>query len=138
MAVALAGSLPEGLPVSESIPSRNTMNLVDLQERIRSFRDARDWMKFHTPKNLAISIVLEATELLEHFQWKTAEESVDYANEAKETLGEEVADIAVYLIEFCDNLGIDLEAAILRKLDKNAEKYPVEKARGVATKYTEL
>ena len=114
------------------------MNLEGLQKRIREFRDARDWMQFHNPKNLAVSIVLEAAELLEHFQWTTPEESEVHARHAKGELADEVADIAVYLIELCDNLAIDLEEAILHKLDKNAEKYPVEKARGVATKYTKL
>ncbi|MBD8900449.1 nucleotide pyrophosphohydrolase [Rhodanobacter sp. DHG33] len=114
------------------------MDLNAIQLKIREFRDARDWMQFHNPKNLAISVVLEATELLEHFQWKSPEESEVHASQAKGELADEAADIAVYLIEFCDNLGIDLEQAILSKLSKNAAKYPVEKAKGSAKKYTEL
>jgi len=114
------------------------MDVQALQHMIREFRDARDWMKFHNPKNLAISIVLEASELLEHFQWKDMEESADYSANAKDELSDEIADIAVYLLELCDNLDIDLEAAIRGKLTKNAAKYPVEKAHGVATKYTKL
>jgi dCTP diphosphatase len=114
------------------------MDLKSIQQRIRTFRDERDWMQFHNPKNLAISISIEAAELLEHFQWKSYEESEKLAFEAKEQLADEVADVAVYLIELCDNLGIDLEAAIHAKLTKNAAKYPAAKARGSAKKYTDL
>ncbi len=120
--------------------SSRMSDIADLAHRIRAFRDARDWMQFHNPKNLACSIVLEAAELLEHFQWKTAEESEAYARvpENKEELSTEIADVAVYLIELADNLGIDLHAAILRKMAINEAKYPVEKAKGSAAKYTEL
>ena len=114
------------------------MDLDYLASKIREFRDRRDWMQFHNPKNMAISIALEASELLEHFQWKSPEESEAHAIAAKDEISDEVADIATYLIEFCDNTGIDLEQAILRKLAKNDEKYPVEKAKGSAKKYTEL
>ncbi|MBT2119562.1 nucleotide pyrophosphohydrolase [Dyella sp. LX-66] len=95
-------------------------------------------MQFHNPKNLAISIVLEATELLEHFQWKTLEESETHSVTAKDQIADEIADVSVYLIELADNLGIDLEKAILGKLDKNAAKYPTEKSKGSAKKYTEF
>ncbi len=114
------------------------MNIEKIREEIREFRDKRDWMQFHNPKNMAISISLEAAELLEHFQWKTAEESEAHVLAAKEAISDEIADIATYLIEFCDNTGIDLEQAIFRKLAKNNEKYPVEKSKGSAKKYTEL
>jgi NTP pyrophosphatase (non-canonical NTP hydrolase) len=110
----------------------------DVLKRIRQFRDERDWMKFHDPKNLAMSISIEAAELLEHFQWKTGQESSRYASENREAIADEVADIAIYLFEFADNIGVDLAAAVHRKLDKNAAKYPVDKARGVATKYDKL
>jgi NTP pyrophosphatase (non-canonical NTP hydrolase) len=100
-----------------------------IQQRIRAFRDERAWMKFHNPKNLAISISLEASERLEHFQWKTLEESERHASQAKDELADEIA-------ELCGNLGIDLETAILSKLEKNAEKYPAEKSKGLAKKYT--
>lgn len=114
------------------------MNLKLIQQKIRAFRDERDWMQFHNPKNLATSISIEAAELLEHFQWKNLEESERYAIQAKDQIADEVADVAVYLIELCDNLGIDLEAAISAKLEKNAAKYPVNKARGSAKKYSDL
>ncbi|WP_354277594.1 nucleotide pyrophosphohydrolase [Stenotrophomonas rhizophila] len=95
-------------------------------------------MQFHNPKNLAISVVLEATELLEHFQWKSPEQSEAHAIKARDEIADEIADVAVYLIELADNLGIDLERAILGKLEKNAAKYPIEKAKGSSKKYTEL
>jgi len=114
------------------------MDLEGIQRRIRAFRDERDWMQFHNPKNLAISIAVEAAELLEQFQWRTPEQSERHALDAKDKIADEVADIAVYLIELCDNLRIDLEHAILAKLQRNAEKYPVNKAKGSAKKYTEL
>jgi len=115
-------------------------DLADLTQRIRAFRDARDWMQFHNPKNLACSIVLEAAELLEHFQWKTPEESEAYVNAPanKEQISTEIADVAVYLLELADNLGIDLHAAIVRKMAINEAKYPVEKSKGSSAKYTEL
>ncbi|MBI3820078.1 MAG: nucleotide pyrophosphohydrolase [Planctomycetes bacterium] len=113
------------------------MDLDFIKEKIRKFRDDRNWMQFHNPKNMAISISIEAAELLEHFQWRTLEQSVAHATEAKDEIGGEVADIAVYLIEFCDNTGIDLEQAILNKIERNAEKYPVDKFKNSARKYNE-
>ncbi len=113
-------------------------DLADLTERIRAFRDARDWMQFHNPKNLACSIVIEAAELLEHFQWKTPKESAAHVIASKDQISTEIADVAVYVIELADNLGIDLHAAILRKMAINEAKYPVEKAKGSAAKYTDL
>lgn len=107
-------------------------------ERIRAFRDARDWMQFHNPKNLACSIVIEAAELLEHFQWKSPEESAEHATAQRDEVSAEMADVAIYLIELADNLGIDLLAAIHRKLEINEKKYPVAKAKGSAKKYNDL
>ena len=106
--------------------------------RIRKFRDDRDWKQFHDPKNLAVSISIEAAELLELFQWKTGEEASRYAAENRERVAEEIADVAIYLIELADITGIDVEEAIASKLEKNAKKYPVEKSRGISTKYTDL
>lgn len=106
--------------------------------RIREFRDARDWMQFHNPKNLAISINLEAAELLEHFQWKSMEESEVHAKASRDEIAEEIADVAIYLFELADNLGVDLLAAVDSKLTKNDHKYPVAKVRGSSTKYTKL
>lgn len=110
----------------------------DALTRIRQFRDERDWMQFHDPKNLAVSIAIEAAELLEHFQWKDKEQVAKHVSENRESVADEIADVGIYLLELADNLGIDLNAAIHAKLDKNELKYPVEKARGLATKYTQL
>ncbi|CAM4319369.1 nucleotide pyrophosphohydrolase [Stenotrophomonas indicatrix] len=114
------------------------MDLEKIQSIIRDFRDERDWKQFHNPKNMAISISLEAAELLEHFQWRTPDESMAHAKSAKDEIALEMADIAIYLIEMADDIGIDLEGAILAKLELNRKKYPADKARGNAKKYTEL
>lgn len=106
--------------------------------KIKKFRDDRDWMQFHDPKNMAISIILEASELLEHFQWKTKEEVQQYLKANRGEVEEEIADIAMYLFELADNLGIDLINAMGRKLNKNSKKYPIAKAKGTAKKYTEF
>src|SRR4051812_22551720 len=113
-------------------------DLEKIRMAIRKFRDARDWMQFHNPKNLACSISIEAAELLEHFQWKTPEESNQLTPPQKIAISHEIADIAVYLIELADNLEIDLTSAIFQKLALNEQKYPVAKAKGSAAKYTEL
>lgn len=103
------------------------------------FRRERDWEQFHRPKELAISIVLEAAELLEEFQWKTDEEIKKHLSEGGlENIKEEVADIAIYILLLSHDLGIDLFEVIKEKLRKNAEKYPVEKAKGSAKKYDKL
>ena len=98
--------------------------------KIRQFRDERDWLQFHDPKSLAASISIEAAELLELFQWLTPDESRRYALEHRERVSEEIADVAIYLIELADVAGIDLASAIEAKLEKNAVKYPVATSRG--------
>lgn len=109
-----------------------------ITEKIKRFRDDRDWMQFHDPKNMAVSIILEASELLEHFQWKTTEEVEKYAKQNQGEIQDEIADIALYLFELSDNLGINLIEAMEQKLKKNEMKYPVEKAKGKHTKYNKL
>jgi dCTP diphosphatase len=109
-----------------------------ITEKIIKFRDERDWMQFHDPKNMAVSIILEASELLEHFQWKTEEEVRKYVTQNKAELKDEIADIALYLFELADNLGISLISAMEEKLKKNELKYPIEKAKGRHTKYNKL
>lgn len=113
-------------------------NLNELIELIERFRIERDWKQFHTPKNLAISISLEASEILEHFQWKNDEEVKMYLESHRENIAEEMADVFVYLLMMSHDLNIDLLEATFSKVKKNAEKYPVEKAKGTAKKYTEL
>lgn len=110
----------------------------EIIQKIRKFRDERDWMQFHNHKDMALSLVLEATEVLEHFQWKKPEEVNAHAEKSKDEIAEELADVAMYLFELSDNLGIDLKKAIQDKLEKNAKKYPVEKAKGSAKKYNQL
>lgn len=106
--------------------------------KICQFRDERDWMKFHDPKNLAVSIVIEAAELLEQFQWKDEKTVEQHIRENREEIADELADVAIYPAELADNLGVDLIQAMNSKLEKNATKYPVEKAKGIATKYNKL
>ncbi|PED99582.1 nucleotide pyrophosphohydrolase [Bacillus toyonensis] len=109
--------------------------MQDLQEAVIKFRDERNWGQFHNAKDLAISLNLEASELLEVFQWKSSEE----ATETKMLeMKEEIADVMIYLLMLSDKLNIDLEEAVHAKLRKNAEKYPVEKAFGKNKKYNEL
>lgn len=114
--------------------------LATLTRRLLAFRDARDWARFHSLKNLMLSLNLEAAELLELAQWKSdAEVEAALADTAfKDRLAEECADILNYLLLVCDRAGIDLGAAADAKIDRNAVKYPIEKARGSAKKYTEL
>jgi len=111
--------------------------LDQILQLIRTFRDERDWMQFHNPKNLACSVSIEAAELLEHFQWTTPEQSLEVAATKKTEIAHEIADVAVYLIELADNLGIDLAEAVSVKMKLNAEKYPVDKVRSSAKKYNE-
>ena len=110
----------------------------EILTNIRDFRDERDWAQFHKPKDMAIAISIEASELLEHFLWKTNEESEQQVLEKRAEISDEIADIAVYLLELADNLNIDLAHAIKNKMKKNAAKYPVDKSKGSHVKYTEL
>lgn len=115
-------------------------DLQALTAALRTFRDARDWQQFHSLRNLIVSLNLEAGELLELTQWKTdAEiEALPADAQSAEALRDECADILLYLLLIADRTGIDLLAAARSKLAKNAEKYPVDKARGSRAKYTEL
>ena len=112
--------------------------LEALREELRRFAAARDWDQFHSPKNLAMALSAEAAELLEIFQWLTEEQSRRLAPAAKAAAADEIADVLLYLIRLGDKLGIDPIAAAQRKMVANAEKYPPDKARGTARKYTEL
>ena len=115
------------------------MNEIDaLTAEIRAFRDARDWLQFHAPKDLAIAISVEAGELLEQFVWQTAEQSEQRARERREEIASEIADVAILLFELADNLGINLAEAMRAKLARNELRYPVGKARGSNQKYDEL
>lgn len=109
-----------------------------ITEKIRQFRDERDWKQFHNHKDVALSLMLEAAEVLEHFQWKSPEEVERCGVDNRQELSDELADVAIYLFELADNLGVDLPQAIEAKMKKNALKYPVEKAKGRHTKYDKL
>ncbi len=111
--------------------------LSEIAERIRRFRDERDWAQFHNPKDMAIAISLEAGELLEHFLWKAPDEVDSRVESHRTEIEEEIADIAIYLTELADNLDIDLLEAMDRKIARNEEKYPVEQVRGSSRKYNE-
>jgi NTP pyrophosphatase (non-canonical NTP hydrolase) len=115
-------------------PSRPSTSFDDVVTTAINFRDARDWKQFHNPKDLAISISLEASELLELFQWSGADLNPKDAAAARD----ELADIMIYCIYFADALGIDIPAAIADKLKENEERYPISKAKGSSAKHTEL
>lgn len=111
--------------------------LLQIEERLRKFVFDRDWAKYHTPKNLAAALVVEAGELLEHFQWLSEDESKNLDKAKVEKIGEEIADVFIYLVLLSDKLGLDLLEITNRKIDINERKYPVEKVRGSARKFSE-
>lgn len=112
--------------------------IQEITEKIKKFRDERDWMQFHNHKDMALSLTLEVAEVLEHFQWKSPNEVEEHAKKCRHEISGELADVAMYLFELADNLDIDLAKAIDTKLEINAKKYPVSKAKGKHTKYTKL
>ena|SRR5947209_7813073 len=112
--------------------------LAELTELVLKFRDERNWRQFHNPKDVALSLALEAAELLELTQWRNGEELKAHLAANREALGDELSDILGWVLVFAHDQGIDLAQAFKRKIEKNAQKYPVEKARGVAKKYTDL
>jgi len=114
----------------------NPPDLLMLRDKLRVFAEARDWDQFHSPKNLSMALMVEAAELMEHFQWLTEAQSAELPHNDKQAVGEELADILLYLVRLSDKLGIDLREAALLKLEKNALKYPAELVRGSAKKYS--
>lgn len=115
-----------------------TDSLRELEEQLDRFALDRDWQQFHSPKNLASALVVEAGELLEHFQWMTEEQSRELAPERRDAVGAELADVLLYLVQLAAALGLDPIAAAQAKLKLNEEKYPVDRARGNSRKYDEL
>jgi len=117
-----------------------TTTFADLKSRVLAFARERDWEQFHAPKNLSMALAAEAGELMEHFLWATSDASrtiaVDPAKRKK--IEEELADVVIYALEFANMTGIDVAAVIETKMEANAKKYPVEKAKGRSEKYTEL
>ncbi|RTZ59087.1 MAG: nucleotide pyrophosphohydrolase [Gammaproteobacteria bacterium] len=113
-------------------------SLESLKLRLREFAAERDWDQFHSPKNFASALIVEAAELLEHFQWLTQEQSRHLDPETQREVALEMADVLIYLIRLADKLDIDLIASAREKIALNEKKYPVEKSRGLATKYNRL
>lgn len=113
-------------------------SLNKLTDKLIAFRDARDWKQFHNPKDLATALSIEASELQEIFLWKKPDEVAETVSKKSDRIREEVADIGAYLLLLCHELDIDLIEAVTAKVEKNAAKYPVEKAKGTHAKYDEL
>ena len=114
-----------------------TDSLVDLRNRLRAFAAERDWDQFHSPKNLSAALIVEAAELLEHFQWLKEDESTKLPSEKRAAVAEEIADVLLYLVRIADKLDIDLLAAVAAKMQRNAAKYPAALVKGSARKYDE-
>ena len=115
--------------------------MPDIQELIKEilkFRDERDWKQFHNPKDLALSLVLEASELLEHFQWKNDEEVINYVKSNKAEIADELADVLYWVLLMANDFDIDIKESLKDKLKKNREKYPIKKAKGKHSKYNKL
>lgn len=113
-------------------------DLKKLSKKITDFRDARDWKQFHNPKDVALSLVLEAGEVMEHFQWKDLKEIEEHVETHKEDIGDELADVLYWVLLMSKDLNIDIVQAMERKMKKNEKKYPIKKAKGKHNKYSEL
>ena len=111
-------------------------NLSELRDKLRAFVEERDWQQFHTPKNLAMALAGEAAEILEIFQWLTAEQSQLLPEDKMTEVREEIGDVLIYLVRLADVMGIDPMAAAVAKMERNAEKYPAHLVKGRADKYT--
>ena len=111
--------------------------LIDLQQRLLMFAKERDWEQFHAPKNLAMALAVEAAELMEHFQWLSEAQSEALSDAKREEAGHELADIFIYTMRLAERLGVDLAQVVEEKIKINEKKYPAEKVRGSAKKYTE-
>ena len=117
----------------------NSLNLIEIRDKLRKFAAERDWDQFHTPRNLLLALVGEVGELSEIFQWKgEVKDTSSFSEQEKVNLGEELSDVMLYLIRLSDKCDIDLSRAILYKLKKNAEKYPIDLAKSTSKKYNEF
>jgi len=113
-------------------------DIKDLTNKIIDFRNSRNWKQFHNPKDVAISLVLEAGEVLEHFQWLSKKEIKEYVIKHKKDIGEELADVLYWVLLMSHDLEIDVLKALNKKMIKNEKKYPLDKSKGKHTKYTKL
>ena len=113
-------------------------SLLELRDALRDFAAARDWDQFHSPRNLAVAISVEAGELLENFQWAVDADSAELPADRAAKVEEEIADVLLYVVRLADKLDIDLLRAAKRKMTLNAERYPVSKAKGNSRKYTQF
>ena len=113
-------------------------DIKKLTERIIKFRDKRDWKQFHNPKDVSLSLVLEAAEVMEHFQWKSPEEIEEYIKKNKGEIAEELADVLYWVLLMSNDLKINIIKALVEKIRKNEKRYPVNKSKGKHTKYTKL
>jgi dCTP diphosphatase len=111
--------------------------LDTLIQELRTFAAERDWQKYHSPKNLSMALAVEAAELMEHFQWLTEEQSLALSEEKLAAVREEIGDVLIYLVRLCDRLGVDPLQAAMDKLRANQHKYPADRVRGKADKYSE-
>lgn len=112
--------------------------LESIKIQLREFAKERDWDQFHSPKNFSMALIVECAELVEHFQWLTDEQSKRLPEDTLDEVSLEMADIMIYLIRLSDKLDVNLLDAVSRKIKLNAEKYPIEKSKGLATKYNKL
>jgi NTP pyrophosphatase (non-canonical NTP hydrolase) len=119
------------------VTSPPPMNLAELRDELRAFAAERDWDQFHTPKNLASALSVEAAELLEPFQWLKTGELHELDHRKQEAIRHELADVLIYLVRLADKLDVDLIDAALEKLAHNRDKYPVNKVRSDSRKYSE-
>ena len=113
------------------------LNTESIQASLREFAKERDWEQFHSPKNISMALMVEAAELLEHFQWLTQEASFELSPEKKGQVADEIADVQIYLCRIADLLKINMGDAVEQKMKKNEAKYPAAKVRGLAKKYNE-
>lgn len=121
----------------EMLPPARIDSLDSLRDRLRTFAVAREWDQYHTPKNLSMALIAEVAELIEHFQWVDGDQSHLLEEKTRQSVEEELADILIYLVRISDKLNVDLYAAVERKIGINEKKYPADKVRGSAKKYTE-
>ena len=114
------------------------ITINSIKERLRDFSEVREWDQFHSPKNLSMALSVEVSEITEHFQWLTEEQSKSLSSNKRNEIAKELADTLIYLVRLADKLDIDLLAAAQSKIEINEQRYPVSKSKGTSEKYTEF